>query len=113
MFKLFGFHNFSLFISSFVLIISVHYHKVDIFLFSYFFYFFNYIFSFNCSLPSTFLYFLFSLKLKMDFCYLNVENLDIGINECNEFNPKEDEEKPPPLVSLLLTLPLTFPNTIQ
>ena len=49
----------------------------------------------------------------MDFCYLNVENLDIGINECNEFNPKEDEEKPPPLVSLLLTLPLTFPNTIQ
>ena len=46
----------------------------------------------------------------MDFCYLNVENLDFGINECNEFNPIEDEENaPPPLVSL----PLTFPNTIQ
>ena len=46
----------------------------------------------------------------MAFRYLHVENLDIGINECNEFNPVEDEEKPPPP---LVSLPLTFPNTIQ
>ena len=28
----------------------------------------------------------------MDPCHLNVENLDFGIDKCNEFNPFEDDE---------------------
>ena len=40
----------------------------------------------------------------MDPHHLDVENLDFGINACNEFNPFEDDESPPPLE--------TFPNLI-
>ena len=40
--------------------------------------------------------------------HLDVENLNFGIDACNEFNPFEDDETPTSLVSF----PLTFPNPI-
>ena len=36
----------------------------------------------------------FPLKLKMDPYHLDVENLDFGIDACNEFNPCEDDKTP-------------------
>ena len=32
----------------------------------------------------------------MDHRYLDIENLNFGIDECDEFNPFEDEENPTP-----------------
>ena len=43
-----------------------------------------------------FYFFIFLFKIKNGSFYLHVENLNFGIDECDEFNPFEDEENPNP-----------------
>ena len=74
-FKLSTLHKCSLPIN-YLLCTNIHYHKIEIFIFSYFIYFF--------------------LKLKMDLCYLDIKNLNFGIDECYKFEHFEDDENPTP-----------------
>ena len=79
---------------------SSNHHKVEVFIFSYFF---SPIYLFSIS------FFIFLFKIKMDPHYLDVENLNFGIDECEEFNPFEYEENLTPLVTLNPSL-LLIPN---
>ena len=51
----------------------------------------------------------FPLKLKMDPHHLDVENLDFGIDACNEFNPFEDDKTPTSSSVPLSSLPQPNP----